>query len=127
MDKQAPEDSILTRYNRNSRIITKFFDKKFRDASAPINSTQYDLLRLIWQNSCEGLANTAEAMGTDRSTISRRMPPMIKAGYAKYVDVNGKKKTPVLTNSGEKLVIKYANVYREADRETIDTLGEQLI
>jgi DNA-binding MarR family transcriptional regulator len=118
-------DSILTKRNRESRIVTKFFDKRFREAECPINSTQYDLMRMILTRTFTCFAELGKTIGMDRTTLSKRCKSLLNMGYLSLRLKDGlKKKMPSITQEGKELVVKYEQIYKQADADFKKECGE---
>lgn len=110
------ERSLLTIHNTNSRLMTRFFDDRFRDEKCPISSTQYDFLRLIDNHSpSHSLMDLSKAIGMDRSTLTRRARALIQTGHINLRNVNSKEKVLEVTELGKQIITQYLSTYREAN------------
>ncbi|HEY3526381.1 MAG TPA: hypothetical protein VGK47_09305 [Nitrososphaeraceae archaeon] len=117
------KDTVLTIWNKNSRLVTRYFDKLFKEEKVPINSTQYDLLRILYIRRGRPVTITelGKEIGMDRTTLSRRLPSLIRYGYSKLTHPSSKTKAPVITKAGAALVVKYEKFYYQANKEFENT------
>ena len=112
-------DSIMTITCSQSRDAVRFFNGRFRAAKAPINATQYDMLRKIWIfGGSFTLTDASNSMCMDRSTFGRNVLNLQRGGYVSTsIPVDCRAKVPHLTELGKKIVLKYSDLYRLADKD----------
>lgn len=112
-------DSIMTLVGYQYREATRFFRARFRKAKSPVNATQYDFLRLIWQlggKYC--IEDSGEKIGRARSTVSRGAIRLERGGYVVgHLGEDLRRKYISITDAGKAIVIKYAPVYKKADTD----------
>lgn len=113
-------DSYLALYTKYARIVTKYFDRKFKAAGSPIEATLYDLLKKIKENQSAKppyvtLSTLAYRLEMDRTTLSRRIPLLEKLGYASLekdkID-DRRQKVAMVTEKGMEFIEKYAELYK---------------
>lgn len=113
---QPPEDSILTEITKQARLVTRLYDRVFRDEGCDLHSTQYELLRSIWKHSAgEDLGRMSKKLGLDRCTLSRRLMPLIEKNLIRYERPlrDHKSCIPTLTEQGMAVIMQFSGTYNK--------------
>ena len=110
------------RLRRTARRVTQIYDRHL--APAGLRVTQWSLLATLNGLPPSPLGAIAGAMGMDRTTLSRNMLPLQRAGYVETrVGEDRRRKTLALTSDGRALVRRAFPLWRDAERELRATLG----
>ncbi len=121
IDITAPMGCIGARMRRTSRALTSAYNEAFREAG--IRSTQWPILAALRVAGSMPLGELAEAVGSDPSTISRNIRPLVRDGLIDLADEeDGRKRHARLTPTG---VATYNRAYREWQR--VQTQALQLL
>lgn len=86
-----------------ARRVTQLYDQAL--ASAGLTVTQYSLIanaRRRAQDAPPAVGELAQALITDRTTLTRNLKPLIEAGYLELgAGVDGRSKAVIVTERGE--------------------------
>ncbi|MBL8376599.1 MAG: winged helix-turn-helix transcriptional regulator [Burkholderiales bacterium] len=110
-----------------SRQVTRFYDRIL--APAGLKVTQYSVLGRTRACMAAGRAPTvselAEALNTDRTTLTRNLGPLIDAGWLKVGDgPDARSKAVSLTPAGEAALRHARGMWREAERRLRETAAD---
>ncbi len=123
-DRSSPSSNgcTLFRLRRATRRVTQIYDRHL--APAGLRVTQWSLLATLNALPPSPLGAIAEAMGMDRTTLSRNMLPLQRAGYVETrIGKDRRLKTLTLTADGHALVRRAFPLWRDAERQLRATLG----
>ena len=87
---------------RTARRVTQLYDEAL--APAGIRLTQYSLLSNVDRHGSIGLTPLADALGMDRTTLTRNLAPLLTRGLVQLEDAKGRAKMVRLTAAGAKLL-----------------------
>lgn len=111
---------------RASRAVSQLFDKEL----APLNlrSTQLNLLIGISEQKNKSLTEIAAHMVMDRTTLTRNLKPLEKAGLISNMALSDKRvRSYKLTLEGESLVQKALPLWQKCHTALEECLGEELL
>lgn len=109
IDVMAPMGCVGARMRRTSRALTAAYNEAFRKVG--IRSTQWPILAALRVAGSMSLGDLADAVGSDPSTISRNIRPLVRDGLVDLAaDDDGRKRHARLTPKG---VTTHARAYRE--------------
>lgn len=114
--KEVISKCINFKIKKSSRIITRFIDKRLQGFEIKI--TQYHLLAAIGQYGNEkNLTEISNLIGSDRTTITRNLQPLIKAGLIKCWKSDDDKRLYrfCLTDKGEQIFDEAFKVWKETN------------
>lgn len=108
-----------------SRMITKAYEEALRPTG--LKATQFTMLSATTiADGRVSLTDLAEALGMDRSTFSRNLGPLERQGLVELVDDgHGRARSVRLTESGAELYAQAVPLWREAQVELKEALGEE--
>ena len=105
-----------------NRAVTQFYDE-YLDSTG-IRITQYTLLVEIASSDSKTLSEIAASLIMDRTTLTRNLKPLQKAGYiANTKTVDKRSKSYVLTDKGRKVVEDATPLWQEAQDKIIRAFG----
>jgi len=127
-----PEDSAAAaavcacfHFRRASRAVTQLFDTIL--APSGLRSTQFVILVAV--HAADGpvsLPDLANALGVDRSTLTRNLQPLRKAGLLRAVSNKRSRASHVrLTAKGTRVLNEAAPLWEEAQTRFVAKLGER--
>jgi DNA-binding MarR family transcriptional regulator len=92
---------VAGRVLRAARLITRHYDDALRPTGLTI--TQFGLLHVIGRYEPDSISRVAELMNLDRTSLSRNLKPLEKAGYVhRGNEGTGRKRRVLLTTLGLK-------------------------
>jgi len=119
IDITAPLGCIGARMRRTSRALTAAYNEAFHEAG--IRSSQWPILAALRVAGSMSLGELAEAVGSDPSTISRNIRPLLRDGLIDLTDADdGRKRHARLTPTG---ITTYNLAYRQWKRVQDQALG----
>lgn len=105
------------------RHLTQFYDSVFSPIG--IRSTQFSLLAHIAATKDISISVLAEKMVMERTTLTRNLRPMEKAGYIKIMQGADKRtRTISLTDTGMEKLMEAVPYWLEAQGEFIKRFGK---
>jgi DNA-binding MarR family transcriptional regulator len=123
IDVMAPMGCIGARMRRTSRAVTAAYNEAFREAG--IRSTQWPIFAALRVAGSMSLGDLAEAIGTDPSTISRNIRPLVRDGLVDLTtDDDGRKRHARLTPSGVETYNRAYRLWKRVQDEALRLLGE---
>jgi len=106
-----------------TRAVTQFYDRHLE--SADIRSTQFTLLLTLTSASGKTLTEMAEGLVMDRTTLTRNLKPIEKAGFITTVKLSDRRtKGYVLTEKGRQAIEKGIPLWKKAQQQIVGQLGE---
>lgn len=108
-----------------SRMITKAYEEALRPTG--LKATQFTMLSATTiADGNISLTDLAAALGMDRSTFSRNLGPLEREGLVELVDDgHGRARSVRLTAAGAALYSAAVPLWREAQAELKEALGEE--
>lgn len=123
IDVMAPMGCVGARMRRTSRALTAAYNEAFREAG--IRSTQWPILAALRVAGSMSLGDLADAVGSDPSTMSRNVRPLVRDGLVDFAtDEDGRKRHARLTPRG---LATYNRAYRSWKRvqdRALELLGD---
>lgn len=106
------DDFFCFRLRKHARKVTNFFDMKLKKLG--LRSTQVSLL-LALSDGDKTITRASEALGMDRSTLTRGIGPLERDGLVKRLgSVDVRQKVYTLTESGKEAARKGSVLLEEA-------------
>ena len=114
---------VAGRVLRAARLITRHYDDALRPTGLTI--AQFGLLNVIGKYEPESISQIAEWMNLDRTSLSRNLKPLEKAGFV-YRGNEGasRKRRVLLTTLGLKKLEEARPYWRAAQEKMEAVLGE---
>jgi DNA-binding MarR family transcriptional regulator len=108
-----------------SRTVTRLYDQHL--AEAGLKTTQYSLLKNI-DVEPSPIAELAERLSMERTTLTRNLKPLIDAGWVELkAGTDSRQRIPTITKSGRETIKLAKQVWKRAQIELQQTLGEQAV
>lgn len=124
IDIAAPMGCIGARMRRTSRALTAAYNEAFREAG--IRSTQWPILAALRVAGSMPLGDLADAIGTDPSTISRNIRPLVRDGLVDLTtDDDGRKRHARLTPNGIETYSRAYRLWKRVQDEALRLLGDE--
>lgn len=107
-----------------TRAVTQFYDRHLE--SAGIRATQFTLLLTLSSAAGKTLTEMAEGLVMDRTTLTRNLKPLEKAGFITTMKLADKRsKGYVLTDKGRQAIEKGVPLWKEAQQHVVSKLGDE--
>ena len=108
-----------------SRTVTRLYDQHL--ATAGLKTTQYSLLKNIAYEPLP-IAQLAERLSTERTTLTRNLKPLIDAGWVKLkAGDDSRQRIPTITAAGLDTIKQAKQAWKRAQIELQKTMGEQAV
>ncbi len=108
---------------RASRAITNYYDSLFLRACG-LRATQITPLVVLYLAGPQTINEVAERLGLDRTTLTRNLKLLEKAGLLKTEPGNDQRTRMVtLTNHGKNVLLKALPVWEEAQAHVVQGMG----
>ena len=122
-DVMQARSCVGARVRRTSRALTSFYNDRVK--AAGIRITQWPILAALRAAGALTITELAEAVGTDQSTISRNIRPLVRDGLVDLSEeTDGRKRHARLTPRG---VAKFNEAYplwKAAQDEVLAFVGK---
>ncbi|MCB9772189.1 MAG: winged helix DNA-binding protein [Candidatus Omnitrophica bacterium] len=103
-------------------MITQIYDEALR--SLGYTPSQIMILSNIQELHSANINELAEAVSTDRTTVSRNLLPLKKDGLIKPCDcADRREKAIMLTEKGGKILQKASRIWQEKHQEVLKAVG----
>jgi DNA-binding MarR family transcriptional regulator len=107
-----------------SRAITQHFDAILEPSGLLI--TQFTILVAIEMEKSGTINELAEVLGMDRTTLTRNLKPLVREGWLKSEPGQDQRTRVVsLTIDGEASLAKALPLWKQAQKDVEETLGQQ--
>ncbi len=108
---------------KTTRAVTQFFDRHLEPAD--IRATQFTLLLTLTSASGKTLTEMAEGLVMDRTTLTRNLKPLEKAGFITTVKLSDRRtKGYALTEKGQETIEKGVPLWEKAQLHIVEQLGD---
>jgi DNA-binding MarR family transcriptional regulator len=118
------EGCVCSALRRAARTLTRFYDRAFRVHR--LRATQVPILVAAYKHGTAPLAEVAERLGMDRTTLLRNVRPLARR---RLVDVslgaNSKRTEIRATPAGRALVVRLYPEWKKAQVHALEALGDQ--
>ena len=123
IDIMAPMGCVGAQMRRASRALSSAYNDAFREAG--IRITQWPLLAALRVAGSMTLGDLADAVGTDPSTMSRNIRPLVRDGLIDLVDVDdGRKRHARLTPKGLATFKRAYPMWKSVQDRILELLGD---
>lgn len=124
---RVAEQCTGLRVRQVSRLLTRIYDECLRPVG--IHETQFTVLVAVAMSGEDGamMGALAGKLVMDRTTLTRNIMPLEKAGYLRVARsaTDARARVILLTRSGERLIESAYPLWEEAQRKIRRTLGEE--
>ena len=123
-DKLEPYSTCAAaRLLRATRVVTRHYDDALRPAGITI--TQFGLLNMIKRYEPESISDVAQMLDIERTSLSRNLKPLEKAGLVfRGNEGEGRRRRVLLTTLGVAKLKEAAPLWRKAQSRIEAVLGE---
>lgn len=105
-----------------TRAVTQFYDRHLEPAD--IRATQFTLLIELSSASGKTLTEMAEGLVMDRTTLTRNLKPLEKAGFITTVKLADRRsKGYALTDKGREAIEKGVPLWKKAQQAIVGQMG----
>lgn len=118
--------AMCTSFNlrKASRAVTQFYDDALRESG--LKSTQFSLLAAAAVAGTTPISRLAEEMAMDRTTLTRNLKPLQTEGLLRIeAGADRRVRNVAVTPEGEVLLEKAMPLWRKAQTQMIDKLGDE--
>jgi DNA-binding MarR family transcriptional regulator len=121
-----PAQCTLLRLRRTTRRVTQIYDRHL--APLDLRITQYSLLGNLVGQPAMPIGTFADIMGMDRTTLTRNIRPLIRAGWIELTAGDDRRQRAiVLTPEGKAMFRRAIPLWREAESELREAVGTDAI
>lgn len=107
-----------------TRAVTQLYDRILEPAD--IRATQFTLLVTLSSSAGKTLTEMAEDLVMDRTTLTRNLKPLEKAGYITIVRLSDRRsKGYTLTDKGKQAIDKGVPLWKKAQQQIVGQLGSE--
>lgn len=105
-----------------ARAATRLYDEHL--APAGIGIAQYGLLRIVAEGGGASVTDLARRMGLDRTTLTRNLKPLMRAGYLGLTEGPDKRtRAIVITQQGRAVLAEARPLWKSAQAQLHKRLG----
>lgn len=105
-----------------TRAVTQFYDRHLEPAD--IRATQFTLLLTLADATGKTLTEMAEGLVMDRTTLTRNLKPLERAGFIATVKLADRRsKGYMLTDKGREAIEKGVPLWKKAQHQIVGQLG----
>jgi DNA-binding MarR family transcriptional regulator len=125
-DSTSPSISCTcTSLRKLTRTVTRLYDQHLGEAG--LKATQYSLLKNIALEPLP-IAELAERLSMERTTMTRNLKPLIDAGWVELkAGSDSRQRIPTITKSGRDRIKLARQAWKRAQVELQQTMGEQAV
>lgn len=107
---------------RTARRVTQAYDNALRPAG--LRLTQYSVLANVAQDGGLSITELAERLATDRTTLTRNLRPMERAGWiAIAAGADRRRRAVDITKAGRKIFERALPLWQETERQFRRKMG----
>lgn len=118
----AAETCACFNFRKASRVVTQLFDEAL--APCGLRSTQVVILLAVHVNTELTAAQLADALVTDRSTLTRNLGPLVKRRLVRMATGQDRRTRLIsLTPSGEEVLAKAVPLWEVAQTRFVENMG----
>jgi len=106
-----------------SRAVTQYFDRFM--AECGLTNSQFTMMIALTLMGKPTLTQMAEALGMDRTTLSRNLKPLLDEGMVEPVDGPDKRaKQIAISQKGKTALVKAIPMWEEAQESFVQRMGQ---
>ena len=122
MDVTDPVNCTCFGLRKAARAVTQMYDRALRPTG--LRATQISLLIATDRAGPRGVAELAEMMVMDRTTLTRNLKPLLDRGLLEHVASADRRRRPIaITPAGRAALVQALPHWREAQARMADGLG----
>ena len=114
---------VCANLRQATRAVTQLYDEMLKDAG--LKATQFSLLVTVSIADSTTIADLAQTMVIDRTTLTRNLGPLEKRGLIKTAPGSDRRTRLVtMTSRGQKRLARALPLWEEAQKKMISGLGQ---
>jgi DNA-binding MarR family transcriptional regulator len=122
MPALQPHQCTLLRLRRTTRRVTQIYDHHL--APLGLRITQYSLLGNLYDKPPVAIGAFADIMGMDRTTLTRNVKPLVRAGWVELVaGADRRQRAIALTAAGRSQFRRAVPLWRQAEQALRSAVG----
>lgn len=123
-DLSLPKNCLCGALSRALRAVRKDYDAALRDSG--VTSAQFSILTTLSIIGEVAISELAATMGTDRTTLTRNIAPLVKAGLVAELHHEDQRVRRLgLSDAGRKIHGDAVKGWRRAQDRLADTIGTE--
>lgn len=121
--RKEPLHCVCFNFRRAARAVTQRFDQAL--APSGLKSTQFTVLIAVAGHEPVTMTHLADALAMDRTTLTRNLRPLEKSAYLSTRSGDDRRtREIVLTDAGRAVLRRAMPLWRAAQTEVVDRIGE---
>lgn len=122
MDIADPVNCTCFGLRKAARAVTQMYDQALKPTG--LRATQISLLMAAKLAGPRGVAELAELMVMDRTTLTRNLKPLLDQGLLEHVPSPDRRRRPIaITSAGQRVLTQALPHWREAQARMAEGLG----
>jgi DNA-binding MarR family transcriptional regulator len=122
MDVTEPVNCTCFGLRKAARAVTQMYDRALKPTGLRV--TQFSLLAVTQRTGPRGMAELAELMVMDRTTLTRNLKPLLDRGLLETIAGADRRRRPIaITAKGRAALAQALPHWREAQARMADGLG----
>ncbi len=122
MNATEPTNCTCFNLRKAARAVTQMYDQALKPTG--LRATQLSLLFSVERTGPRGMAELAEQLVMDRTTLTRNLKPLLDRGLLKSVEGSDRRRRPIaITAKGRAALAQALPYWREAQARMTGGLG----
>ncbi len=122
MDVIEPVNCTCFGLRKAARAVTQMYDRALKPTG--LRTTQFSLLAVAERAGPRGMAELAEQLVMDRTTLTRNLKPLLDRGLLESVAGADRRRRPIaITTEGRAALTEALPYWREAQAQIAGSLG----
>lgn len=122
MEIMTPENCTCFNLRKATRVVTQLYDEALKPTG--LRSTQFSLLCMVQSKGPVGVADLANALVTDRTTLTRNLNPLMDRKLLKVIDGSDARRRPiVITSEGIETLNQAMPLWRKVQSKLVLKFG----
>lgn len=123
MDINTPGNCTCLKLRKAARAITQAYDEALKPSG--LRATQFSLLSVVAEMGPIGVAEIANTLASDRTTITRNLKPLVARKLLAAADGDDARRRPVeITEAGKQALQTALPLWKTIQTKTVNDLGE---
>ena len=122
MNVETPANCTCFNLRKAVRAVTQMYDEALKPSG--LRTTQFSLLSVVGRKGPIGISELAQALGMDRTTLTRNLKPLTDKGLVDVISSTDRRQRPVaLTSAGEEALAQALPLWRGIQLRMVDGFG----
>jgi DNA-binding MarR family transcriptional regulator len=119
------DECTCIRVRQTSRTVSRLYDENLRRAGLQISQLSVLVAVARFGDGGAGMGKMAQALGMDRTTLTRNVLPLEKAGLVRLArdPADARAKIVLLTKPGQRAIEKAFPLWQKSEKRVRDLLG----